>query len=139
MYDVVHIDEKWFYIKKIGQRVYLLTGNEDVPLENPPVQFVQSKRHIMKVMFLCAVARPHGDWDGKIGLWPVVERYIAQKTSVNSPAGVEELRPVSITRDILTVFQRCCDATSLANACASMLSIAASGILVAPKAKSSAP
>ncbi|KAE9221942.1 hypothetical protein PF002_g15424 [Phytophthora fragariae] len=43
MYDVVHLDEKWFYKKK----------------------FVQSKRHIKKVMFLCAVARPRGDWDGK--------------------------------------------------------------------------
>ncbi|GMF24857.1 unnamed protein product [Phytophthora fragariaefolia] len=99
----------------------------------------EAKCHIMDVMFLCAVARSHGDRNGDVGLCPVVERSIAQKTSVNCPDGVEQLRPVSITRDILTVFQRCYDATSLANACASMLSIAASGTLVAPKAKSSAP
>ncbi|GMF34054.1 unnamed protein product [Phytophthora fragariaefolia] len=49
-------------------------------------------------MFLCAVARPRGDWDGRIGLWPVVETYTTQRASVNRPAGVEELRPVSITR-----------------------------------------
>ncbi|KAE8882550.1 hypothetical protein PF003_g33386 [Phytophthora fragariae] len=87
MFDVVHIDEKWLYVKKIAQRVYVLTGKDGTPLEEAPVQYVQSKRHIKKVMFLCAVARPRGDWDGKIGLWPVVETYITQRWGVNRPAG----------------------------------------------------
>ncbi|KAE8973997.1 hypothetical protein PF005_g26101 [Phytophthora fragariae] len=100
MFDVVHIDEKWFYVKKIGQRVYVLTGKDGTPLEEAPVQYVQSKRHIKKVMFLCAVARPRGDWDGKIGLWPVVETYITQRWSVNRPAGVEEIKPVSMNRTL---------------------------------------
>ncbi|KAE9053365.1 hypothetical protein PF010_g32938 [Phytophthora fragariae] len=26
-------------------------------------------------MFLCAVARPRGDWDGKVGIWLVVKNY----------------------------------------------------------------
>ncbi|ETM37504.1 hypothetical protein L914_15948 [Phytophthora nicotianae] len=97
-------DEEWracmeeaaTYVKKVGQKVYVLTGKDDILLEEPPVQFCQSKRHIMKVLFLCAVARPRADWDGKIGLWPVVESYITQRNSVNRPAGVEELRSVSI-------------------------------------------
>ncbi|KAE9113659.1 hypothetical protein PF010_g9994 [Phytophthora fragariae] len=31
MYDVVHLDEKWFYMKKVGKHVYILTGKDDVP------------------------------------------------------------------------------------------------------------
>ncbi|GMF57871.1 unnamed protein product [Phytophthora fragariaefolia] len=38
-------------------------------------------------MLLCAVVRPRGDRDGKVGLSPVVERYINQKTSVNCLLG----------------------------------------------------
>ncbi|KUF78922.1 hypothetical protein AM588_10000086 [Phytophthora nicotianae] len=100
MYDTVHVDEKWFYVKKIGQKVYLLTGQDGTPCEDAPVQFVQSKRHILKVMFLCAVARPRGNWDGKVGMWPVVEKYVTQRRSVNRDAGVEELRPISMTREV---------------------------------------
>ncbi|ETN02702.1 hypothetical protein PPTG_15459 [Phytophthora nicotianae INRA-310] len=74
MHDVVQIDEKGFYVKKIGQHVYVLTGKDGCPSEEPPVQAVQSKRYITKVMFVCAVARPRGGWD--------------------------DTRPVSITRDI---------------------------------------
>lgn len=58
MYDVVHIDEKWFYVKRVGEKVYVITDKDGKPAETPPVQFVKSKRFIMKVMFLCAVARP---------------------------------------------------------------------------------
>ena len=52
MYDVVHIDEKWFEITQVNCR-YVLT-----PTESNPERGVQSKRHIPKIMFLCAVARP---------------------------------------------------------------------------------
>ncbi|KAE9343331.1 hypothetical protein PF008_g9723, partial [Phytophthora fragariae] len=31
MYDVVHLDEKWLYMKKVGKHVYILTGKDDVP------------------------------------------------------------------------------------------------------------
>ncbi|ETI37296.1 hypothetical protein F443_16691 [Phytophthora nicotianae P1569] len=68
MHDVVQIDEKGFYVKNIGQHVYVLTGKDGCPSEEPPVQAVQSKRYITKVMFLCAVARPRGGWDGKVGI-----------------------------------------------------------------------
>ncbi|GMF41128.1 unnamed protein product [Phytophthora fragariaefolia] len=75
MYDVVHMDEKWFYVKRIDQKVYLLTGKDGKAAEEPTVQYVHR-------------------------LWPVVERYTTQRASVNRPAGVEEHRPVSITRKI---------------------------------------
>ncbi|ETP33675.1 hypothetical protein F442_17857 [Phytophthora nicotianae P10297] len=37
-------NEKRFYIKKIGQKVYILTGKDDVPTEEPPVQGVRKQR-----------------------------------------------------------------------------------------------
>ncbi|KAE9005692.1 hypothetical protein PF011_g11932 [Phytophthora fragariae] len=79
MYDVVHLDEKWFYVKKVGGKVYVLTGKDDVPIEDPPVQYAQSKRHIKEVMFLCAVARPRGDWDGKLKLKACMFRHISRE------------------------------------------------------------
>ncbi|KAE9290230.1 hypothetical protein PF008_g25668 [Phytophthora fragariae] len=51
-------------------------------------------------MFLCAVARPRGDWDGKVGIWPVVKNYRTQRWSRNRPAGIDEVHPVTMTREI---------------------------------------
>ncbi|ETV90130.1 hypothetical protein H310_15039 [Aphanomyces invadans] len=50
MYHTVHVDEKWFFMTKILRR-FLLWKNEDVIPRH-----LQSKSHITKVMFLCAVA-----------------------------------------------------------------------------------
>ncbi|KAE8952862.1 hypothetical protein PR003_g34217 [Phytophthora rubi] len=30
MYDVVHLDEKWFYMKNVGKHVCILMGKDDV-------------------------------------------------------------------------------------------------------------
>ena len=57
MFDVVHIDEKWFYQTKESERYYLL------PEESDPIRTCKSKRFITKVMFLEAVARPRFDDD----------------------------------------------------------------------------
>ena len=89
MYDVVHIDEKWFYITK-AQRQYYLTINEELPQQN-----VRNKRYITKVMFLCAVAHLHWDThcnqyiDGKIGIWPFTTEEEAKRSSRNRPAGTK--------------------------------------------------
>ncbi|RHY70159.1 hypothetical protein DYB34_008636 [Aphanomyces astaci] len=78
-----HLDEKWFYITQFNRRFYLW---HDEPI---PQRKVQSKRHITKVTFLCAVTRPRFDfgrrviWDGKIGLWPIVETKVAARRSKN--------------------------------------------------------
>jgi hypothetical protein len=71
-YNYVHVDEKWFFISEEKLRCYIAPG--EVVRERS----VQNKDHILKVMFLCAVARPryvdNGDgekvcrFDGKIGL-----------------------------------------------------------------------
>ncbi|KAI3957864.1 hypothetical protein MKW92_050961, partial [Papaver armeniacum] len=55
MYDVIHIDEKWFFMTKIAENSYLH------PEETEPYRTCQSKRYIKKVMFLAVVARPRFD------------------------------------------------------------------------------
>ena len=68
MHNLVHIDEKWFYMNQVTRRYYL-GSNEDEPKRK-----VKSKRFGIKVMFLAAVARLRWDvhenkwFDGKIGI-----------------------------------------------------------------------
>ena len=83
MYNVVHIDEKWVNMYKASSRYYL-SSDEALPYRSCP-----NKRYIGKVMFLAAVARPRYNFskktyfDGKIGIWPIVERGEAKRTSKN--------------------------------------------------------
>ena len=51
MEDLIHINEKWFYLMKDGQR-FIIAANEEEPYRH-----VQHKSFLMKIMFLCAVAR----------------------------------------------------------------------------------
>ena len=54
-YNSVHIDEKWFFISEDVLRVYIATD------EIPPERYAQNRNHLIKVMFLCALARPRFD------------------------------------------------------------------------------
>lgn len=100
MYDVVHIDEKWFNLYKSSTKFYL-TQDEQLPYRSCP-----NKRYIGKVMFLAAVARPRYDsqkrrfFDGKIGIWPIVERTVALRSSTNRPAGSPITKSISMTREV---------------------------------------
>jgi len=97
-FDHVHIDEKWFFVTEKSLRVYLAADEEIPELDTI------NKDHITKVMFLCAIARPRFDengqciFDGKIGMWPFVERVEAQRTTVNRPRGTMLTRPVNCTK-----------------------------------------
>jgi hypothetical protein len=99
-YQHVHADEKWFYISEQKMRIYL-APNEPVPL---PVS--QKKSDVMKVMFLAAIARPRYNdddecaFDGKIRMWPFVERRAAQRDSGNRPRGTIETKPIGVTRRV---------------------------------------
>ena len=102
MYNVVHIDEKWFYMSQETQRFYLF------PWEADPYRSVQNKRFIPKVMFMAAVARPiiatNGDvlWDGKIGIFPFTEVEYAKKSSKNRDKGTPETKAIqSITKQVI--------------------------------------
>jgi hypothetical protein len=98
-YDSVHIDEKWFFISKDALRVYIATD------EIPPERYAQNRNHLIKVMFLCALARPRFDdngnctFDGKIGMWPFVEEVEAQRRSENRPRGTIIMRVVSCDKN----------------------------------------
>ena len=91
-YNKVDVDEKWYFAWKAGGKLKV------PPNEEAPRKFLKSKRHVPKVMFLAATARPWaipqygtpGDpdfvlaqmFDGKIGIWRVSEPKIALKRSI---------------------------------------------------------
>ncbi|XP_074298727.1 uncharacterized protein LOC141629652 [Silene latifolia] len=81
MSNVIHMDEKWFYITEDNETVYVVEGEE------LPHRCYQSKRYITKVMFMCAVSRPisgeDGEciFDGKIGMFPFTNQVPAARSS----------------------------------------------------------
>ncbi|CAE5958032.1 unnamed protein product [Arabidopsis arenosa] len=95
MYNIVHIDEKWFYMTKRTENYYLL------PEEDDPLRTCQSKNFIGKVMVLVAMARPRFNaegvetFSGKIGVFPFVTVQPAQRRSRNREAGTLEIKPVT--------------------------------------------
>ncbi|XP_042032329.1 uncharacterized protein LOC121779044 [Salvia splendens] len=94
MHNVLNIDEKWFYMAKTSDRYYLLPG------ETEPYRACKSKRFITKVMFMCAVCRPHiaknGEviFDGKICIFPFTTMEPAKRKSKNRPRGTLEIKPI---------------------------------------------
>ncbi|XP_074297024.1 uncharacterized protein LOC141627697 [Silene latifolia] len=90
--NVIHMDEKWFYLTKPSRRFYLAKG------EKRPYRSIQSKKFIGKVMFMCAVVRPkygpNGEvlFDGKIGIWPFIVEIPAKRNSRNRVAGTMETK-----------------------------------------------
>ena len=103
--DEFHVDEKWFYISEVTGRVYLSRREAE---EDQPHRTCRHKSHILKVMFLAAVACPRFDangnctFDGKIGVWPMVERVQAVRNSVNRPAGTWETKCMNVTKAVYT-------------------------------------
>lgn len=86
LYNVIFIDEKWFYRTKKNQIYYLAPGEEI------PRRAVKSKNFIEKVMFLAVTARPRFEngvctFDGKIGIFPFTKLEPAKRKSPNRPRG----------------------------------------------------
>ncbi|KAL7124878.1 hypothetical protein ABFS83_14G078100 [Erythranthe nasuta] len=105
MYNIIHIDEKWFQLTKKSEHYYLLPEEED------PIRTCKSKNFIGKVMFLVAIARPRFDeqgnetFSGKIGVFPLVTREPAKRNSVNRVVGTLETKPIaSVKRDVIRSF-----------------------------------
>jgi len=88
MYNIVYIDEKWFYRTRRNQKYYLANDEER------PQRAVKSKNFIEKVMVLTVVARPRFDehgvctFDGKIGNFPFVYVEPAKRWSPNRDRGM---------------------------------------------------
>lgn len=115
MYNMVHIDEKWFG-EDVEARSYLLLLDEPVPQRHR-----RRKRLIPRTMFLAPVARPRyvslflctvqiyniichrkTMFKGKLGIWDLTEQYIAQRSSANRPRGSLLTRNIDlVTREVI--------------------------------------
>ncbi|XP_021725627.1 uncharacterized protein LOC110692853 [Chenopodium quinoa] len=102
MYNVVHIDEKWFFMTKNSQTFYL------APNEAHPYRNCKSKRYDTKVMFEVALSRavcgPDGEclFDGKLGCFPLTEVIPAKRSSIHRVAGTLETKPIkNITQSVI--------------------------------------
>ena len=100
MEDLIHINEKWFYLTKDGKRFIIVAD------EAEPYRHVQHKSFLMKIMFLCAEARSRYDtnkntWiDGKIGIWPIRKWEPAKQSSKKHTKGMPVWKNQSITQDV---------------------------------------
>ena len=100
MEDLIHIDEKWFYLMKDGQRFIIMADKEE------PYRHVQHKSFLTKIMFLCAVARPRYDtnknawFDRKIGIWPIGKWEPMKRSSKKRAKGTPVWKNQCITRDV---------------------------------------
>ena len=74
--------------------------------EDDPYRHVQHKSFLMKIMFLCAVARPRYDmdknawFDGKIGTWPIRKWEPVKWSSKKHAKGTPVWKNQCITRDV---------------------------------------
>jgi hypothetical protein len=59
---------------------------------------MKSKRFVPKIMFLCAIAKPVGDFDGKIGIYPFTTMEVAKRDSNNRKA----VTPVLVAPTVCT-------------------------------------
>ena len=100
MEDLIHIDEKWFYLMKDGQHFIIAADEEE------PYRHVQHKSFLTKIMFLCAVARPRYDmnknawFDGKSGIWTIWKWEPAKRSSKKHAKGTPVWKNQCITRDV---------------------------------------
>jgi hypothetical protein len=96
-FDRVVIDESWFYLHEDQMKVRVIPGGDQ-----PTVIRVQHKKHIPKIMFLCALARPrpeHG-FDGKIGIFRVCKEKEAQRNSKYHVRGEVYVEDVNMNSEL---------------------------------------
>ncbi|XP_021727148.1 uncharacterized protein LOC110694276 [Chenopodium quinoa] len=92
MRNVIHCDEKWFYLNPDKRRFYLLPSEED------PYMAVQSRRFKLKAMFMAIIGKPlygiDGEMlhDGKYVIFPFTVQQLAQKSSKKRPRGTLETK-----------------------------------------------
>ncbi|XP_021764232.1 uncharacterized protein LOC110728869 [Chenopodium quinoa] len=92
MRNVIHCDEKWFYLNPDKRRFYLLSSEED------PYMAVQSRRFKLKPMFMETIGKPlygiNGEMlhDGKYGIFPFTVQQVAQKSSKKRARGTMETK-----------------------------------------------
>lgn len=90
-FNTVHVDESWFFLQRVSNQVLVFDG-----INVPDAPTTQHKSHIVKVMFLVALARPFMHegvlFDGKIGMWPCTEITQAKRRSKNREKGADVVK-----------------------------------------------
>nr|ACV32576.1 mar19 transposase [synthetic construct] len=105
-FDLVFIDEKWFYLSQKSEKYYLL------PEQDYPHRTCKNKNYIPRLMFLCVCAQPRfrdGNciFDGRIGCFPLVTYQPAMRGNVRTGRvhGDLVMKPItSITREVIRDF-----------------------------------
>ncbi|ETN19222.1 hypothetical protein PPTG_04597 [Phytophthora nicotianae INRA-310] len=98
-FALAHVERKRLENASHVMTRYYLTKDELAPYQACP-----NRRYIGKNMFLAAVARPRYDakrktyFDGKIGIWPIVEYVRAQRSSANRAKCTIEVKNANTTR-----------------------------------------
>ncbi|XP_021751380.1 uncharacterized protein LOC110717052 [Chenopodium quinoa] len=102
MNNVIHMDEKWFYLNPDKRRFYLLPSEED------PYRPIQSTRFKLKAMFMGLIGKPLYDTDGgllhdgKYGIFPFTVKQLAKKSSKNRVAGTWETKVIqNVNREVI--------------------------------------
>ena len=105
-YNCVHIDEAWYFMMADGRAIKVLP-NADGTYTVPEAPAVTSKRHIDKVMFIAALARPHPCYPsrrfgiepatGKILMHPIVEEGVYTRGPL---AGQQKVVNVSLNGEV---------------------------------------
>ena len=89
--NVVHGDEKWFFMMKDGQ-VCRVFPNKDghYQLPAPPRVFHKSRMPKVMVLAVCARPRPVYGFDGKVGLWSFTLERPAKRNNIRTGTVVGE-------------------------------------------------
>jgi hypothetical protein len=104
LFDLVFIDEKWFFLTRKSERYYLL------PDQDEPHHTCKSKNNISKLMFLCVTCHPRFEngvctFDEKIDCFSLVTFERAKRSSVNRLAETIEVKLItSIMKDVIRQF-----------------------------------
>ncbi|XP_031263184.1 uncharacterized protein LOC116121366 [Pistacia vera] len=101
MENIIHVDEKWFYMTKQLEKYYLL------PDEDESLCTCKSKTFITKVMFMAVLTHPRFDesgnelFSGKIRIFPFINKEPARRSNKNRSAGTMETKTInSINKEI---------------------------------------
>jgi len=92
----VHVDETWYYIDVNRSHCLIFPGQKI-----PEPRRTRHKSNMVKVMCLAAIGYPHhrpdgSYFDGKIGVWPLVEKIAAKRKSCLRAKGTLVSTPCSM-------------------------------------------
>jgi hypothetical protein len=88
--DWVDVDEKWFFTQ------YRQGNQKSAPGQTHAREHAARKQALEKVMFTCAVGRPHGTFDGRIGCYSHTYVHTAKRNSKHHKKGDKYRKPIGL-------------------------------------------